>query len=386
MTLKFQEVRVDINKAEGGEEHLVVLCTLTFGGNGILTIQPDFSWSGRPYRLEVEGREAFEYWIEHSSLDMDYDTQLKETMLQNEVYARHNQLQQAEVGDDFEMPPAGMFRLHLGGEIVSAEMFEYDNLFVNFLLDLPSGWTAGENSQLSGVTQKCFTTGDEKGNDVAHFGYPFDADLFFSINQLDTNKELIPKWPQLLVEVVSVDYWSRYRIEGYGHTALPTDPGYHTLHIDTWRPVTNKPSAEMRRFFIGGTPELEDIRYCGNMDSQGSVQSKMGFQTRASGRVKVKMNVIHQAKAFLLGNTKPGTRKQSKRVLIDRLSSATLFSSVNTVLEAFRFEDLSAKMTTVISHFFRKAREKMVKATEGLDPETMKSIQDSKSKPDFDIV
>ena len=159
----------------------------------------------------------------------------------------------------------------------------------------------------------------------------------FSINQLDANKELIPKWPQLLVEVVSVDYWSRYRIEGYGHTALPTDPGYHTLHIDTWRPVTNKPSAEMRRFFIGGTPELEDIRYCGNMDSQGSVQSKMGFQTRASGRVKVKMNVIHQAKAFLLGNTKPGTRKQSRRVLIDRLSSATLFSSVNTVLEAFRW-------------------------------------------------
>ena len=35
---------------EGGEEHLVALTTLTYSGNNVVTIQPDFSWSGRPYR------------------------------------------------------------------------------------------------------------------------------------------------------------------------------------------------------------------------------------------------------------------------------------------------------------------------------------------------
>ena len=119
--METMEVRVDLN-AEGGEEHLVVLATLTFTGNNVLTVQPDFNWSGRPYRLEVEGQEVLEYWLEHCSSHLDYESQLRETMVQNEVFARHNQLQQAEVGDNFEMPPAGMFRLHLAGEIVSAVM------------------------------------------------------------------------------------------------------------------------------------------------------------------------------------------------------------------------------------------------------------------------
>ena len=95
----------------------------------------------------------------------------------------------------------------------------------------------------------------------------------------------------------------------------------------------------MKRFFIGGTPELEDIRTIGQSDEQGSVLSKLGLKTVASGQVTVKLNIIHQAKAFMLGNTRTsitGGKKQSRRVLIDRLSSATLFTSVNTVLEAFR--------------------------------------------------
>ena len=49
------------------------------------------------YRLEVEGQEVLEYWVDHCSSDLDYESQLRETMVQNEVFARHNQLQQAEV-------------------------------------------------------------------------------------------------------------------------------------------------------------------------------------------------------------------------------------------------------------------------------------------------
>ena len=349
--LETMQVLVDINTEEGSDtEQSVVLCTLTYSG-GVLTVQPDFNWSARPYRLEVEGREVLEYSVEHISMDQDYDCMIKEAMLQNEVYARYNQLQQAEVGDNFEMPPAGMFRLHLNAEIVSAKQFEFDCLYVNYLIDLPPGWTAGEDAVLQGATQKCFTAADLRGDDVAHFSCPVETDLFFSINTLDVDREVLPRWPQLLIEVVSVDTWSRYRVEGYGHTVIPSHPGHHHININTWRPLPGKLNSEMKRFFIGGTPELEDIRYVGHSDDQGGVISKLGFQTRASGSVTVKMNIIHQAKAFMMSKTVTGgRRKQNRRVLLDRLSSATLFTSVNTVLEAFR-----------------KAREKIAKATEGLE-------------------
>ena len=223
------EVRLDLG--EEAEESSVVLAVLTFTGTGILTVQPDFNWSGRPYRLEVGGREALEYSIIHTSTDMDQDTMIKEAMLQNEVYARHNQLQQAEVGDNFEMPPAGMFRLHLRGEIVSAEGFEFSCLYLTWVLELPPGWTAAEDTALQGVTQRCHTRGDSRGEDVAHFSLPLEADLFFCINSLDEDKEVLPRWPQLLVEVVSVDHWARYRVEGYGHTVLPSHPGHHNIQV-----------------------------------------------------------------------------------------------------------------------------------------------------------
>ena len=55
------------------------------------------------------------------------------------------------------------------------------------------------------------------------------------------------------------------------------------------------------RFFIGGTPELEDIRYVGSGAGQGGggaggVVSKLGFQTRAAGSVVVRLEAVHQAK------------------------------------------------------------------------------------------
>ena len=59
------------------------------------------------------------------------------------------------------------------------------------------------------------------------------------------------------------------------------------------------------------------------------------------------MNIMHQADAFLGGDK---TKKKPLLTVIDKLSSATLFSSVSTVMEAFQ-----------------KARERMVRATEGYD-------------------
>jgi len=188
--IETMEVRFDLGTGSRDEEgsteekdsKLVTLCTLTYSGNRLLTIHPDFCWSGRPYRLEVEGHEGLQYWLEHCS--SQGDSLQREPKLVGEVYARQSQIHQAEVGEDFEMPPPGMFRLHLAAEIVKAAGFEYDNLAVNYLVALPPGWEAGEGSDLVGSTQHCYTGANEKGEDVAHFSLPITADLFFNINQV----------------------------------------------------------------------------------------------------------------------------------------------------------------------------------------------------------
>ena len=108
------------------------------------------------------------------------------------------------------------------------------------------------------------------------------------------------------------------------------------------------------------------LRYCGGTGSGEKIESRLGFPTIASGRVTITLNVVHQvddnlitfdnlhsvqAKAFLVGGNPSGSgRRDNRKFLMDRLSSATLFSSVNTVLEAFK-----------------RAREKMAAAKEGLE-------------------
>ncbi len=80
-------------------------------------------------------------------------------------------------------------RLLLYGELVSAQDFEHDHLFIHYLVDLPLGWSSTSDSQLTGMTHRCSTKADPKnGKDVAHFSHTFHIDLFFDINRFDLDK------------------------------------------------------------------------------------------------------------------------------------------------------------------------------------------------------
>ena len=68
-------------------------------------------------------------------------------------------------------------------------------------------------------------------------------------------------WPTLFLEVLSVDQWERFRTEGYGYITLPNKAGTHDITVNTWRPTGNSLVPKMRRYFIGGSPELEDVTY-----------------------------------------------------------------------------------------------------------------------------
>ncbi len=67
--------------------------------------------------------------------------------------------------------------------------------------------------------------------------------------------------PKIYFEVASYDSWSRYRTEGYTWTQVPTQPGIYKEKLDCWRPRGDSFIYELRRYFIGGSPELEDISY-----------------------------------------------------------------------------------------------------------------------------
>ncbi|VDP75270.1 unnamed protein product [Schistosoma mattheei] len=77
-------------------------------------------------------------------------------------------------------------------------------------------------------------------------------------NHHDLTKGPVSIWPTLYFEVQSLDFWTRSRTEGYGFTELPRIAGAHSIIVSCWRPVGDSVVEELRRFFIGGTCQLED--------------------------------------------------------------------------------------------------------------------------------
>ena len=59
----------------------------------------------------------------------------------------------------------------------------------------------------------------------------------------------------------------------------------------------------MKRYFVGGTPELEDLGYCGggvtSSGGGGGILNRYGFRTATSGWVKLKLDIVHQSRAFM---------------------------------------------------------------------------------------
>ena len=80
--------------------------------------------------------------------------------------------------------------------------------------------------------------------------------------------------------------------------------------------------------------------------------SRFGFETIPSGKIRIKLNIIHQTEILKSDKTDRG---DFERTALERLDASSLLGSVNAVLEAFR-----------------RARERMLKAKEGLDTEAKK--------------
>uniref|UniRef100_A0A8C8RQR1 MKS transition zone complex subunit 1 n=1 Tax=Pelusios castaneus TaxID=367368 RepID=A0A8C8RQR1_9SAUR len=282
----------------GHREYEHVLCTIKVDSNGVITVKPDFTGTKGAYRIEVDGekRELWKYTLENASAQVQPEEEGQEQRMFRDLYSRHKEYLNGLVGSDFEMTLPGALRLFVNGEIVSAQGYEYNHLYVHFFLELPSCWSSPAFQQLSGVTQTCATKSLGEDN-VAFFSYPFTLEMFFT--QEDESEGSLPQWPVIYFEVLSLDYWQRYRVEGYGSIVLPATPGVHTLTAPTWRPIELGTVSELRRFFIGGSPELEDMTYVRVPGTfKGERLSRFGFRTETTGSVTFRLHCLQQSKGI----------------------------------------------------------------------------------------
>ncbi|CAL8079046.1 unnamed protein product [Calicophoron daubneyi] len=275
----------------------VVLCIICTDGSNLLTVMPDFTCGSIPYTVESKlAKNVYHYVIEHVSACIPDIEKQKEARLMKQVIARKTGRTIAIIGNEFEMPQEQAFRLFVLGEIVSAGSFEYSKLFVQYYLDLPSSWRAYDRMLLCGSTQISEGKSPEK-NEACLFGYPLEFDLAYKPGISTENEQPSAlKWPMLFVEVISVDSWTRSRTEGYAYVEIPRTSGEHEIDLRCWRPAGDTVVENLRRFFVGGTCQLEDIIFSGIPGSfEGTHLVKYGFRTQSSGTVKLRFNCAVQS-------------------------------------------------------------------------------------------
>jgi len=313
---KSMQVMANLGTSDTNEQNNFehILCTIKIDANGMIVVKPDIELK-EVITIEAyqDARTKYQYSIEHASTPMKKHEREQEARLFKELYTRHENLMVTHVGNELSpMPKSTELFVYVFGEIVSARNFEYDSIYIQYFLDLPSGWQSPGKS-LSGVTHCCSMNNDFE----AFFSFPFEFQLQYT---LPHNKETsFIRWPTLYLEVLSYDNWQRYRCEGYGFVQLSDIPGSVVLEIDTWRPKGEGVTPDLNRFFIGGNPSLEDITYSKSPSgTEDVVHSKFYFRTVSSGTVTVRMNTIHQTKddenAPDISRTKLKWTKTSKKL------------------------------------------------------------------------
>ncbi|XP_029304119.1 tectonic-like complex member MKS1 [Cottoperca gobio] len=329
----------------GQKDNEYLLLTIKTDGSGTVIVKPDFNKGKEPYRIVTAGekREVWRLTVENVCTAMQPEEKEREQNMYKDLYVRHKEYLNSLVGQDFEMPPIGILRYLMNGEIVSAKGFEYDNLYIHFFMEVPNNWSSLPFQSISGVTQTCRARTLGKEN-VAFFSYPFSFEAFYMSEK--ESEEAIPQWPVIYFKVLSLDSWQRYRTEGYGYLLFPAMPGKHTITCHTWRPLQTGTVSALRRFFIGGSPELEDhsyVRIPGTF--KGERLSRFGFCTETTGSVTFNLHCIQQARAFVDATM----LKKRRQKVFEQLGGFSQQGAVCTILEAFQ-----------------RARKKMQEARESL--------------------
>ncbi|TKS83253.1 Meckel syndrome type 1 protein -like protein [Collichthys lucidus] len=243
----------------------------------IINWEPTEEFVRKQIVTDGEKREVWRLYVENVSTTMKPEETEREQNMYKDLYVRHKEYLNSLVGQDFEMPPVGVLRYMMNGEIVSAKGFEYDNLYIHFFMELPQQ-----------LVQSAIS--------VSLRGYP-------DLPDQNIREESVPQWPVLYFKVLSLDSWQRYRTEGYGYLLFPA------------------------------MPELEDhsyVRIPGTF--KGERLSRFGFCTETTGSVTFNLHCIQQARAFI----DAAMLKKRRQKVFDQLGGFSQQGAVCTILEAFQ--------------------------------------------------
>ena len=191
---------------------------------------------------------------------------------------------------DFPMPPRKVARVHYFLTLDSASGFDADSLYVAYYALAAPGWKLLPNCAASAVTQ---TSHVRALDQRAVLGFPIELALESEGPPTAARPPL-----SLFFSVVSRDMHERMAQLGYAHISPPAEAGMRTVEVQAWRLAEERTDA-LRRYFIGGTEELSDLRALALPDgfditSQPQCLNKHGLQTVTTGMLHLQLHTVVQ--------------------------------------------------------------------------------------------
>ncbi len=239
----------------------------------------------------------------------------------------------------FLKPPQGNFsRVNIFGEISSLSEFPESNLYLFYEFALPIGWKVdnenddyllyqAENiveeniNKLKSISQvstgyvnpnafsfvkpknysftrinNTFNENEDEIKDMNSLTHNFS--LPFELELLGHNDAIGRLDPKLLIQVNSVDYWGRHRIQGYCFVNLPIKTGYTNIDVPCYKPQEDN-YMKLFSYFLGGSRKIPDLKELAKTASSNelnvdTVLNRYGIMTEYTGTVHINLNCVIQ--------------------------------------------------------------------------------------------
>ena len=287
-------IMADLRRKDAHYPDEKVVCTLTLIEEGVMYVRPDFS--DKWVRIENWIGDTWDYKVTHDSeVPTRKDIEREENVL-NEIFERQQTALSNAIGHEgFTKPEIqteeAMY--YIFGEISCCHGFTESSAYVKYKLGLPAAFEL-----LGGDIEECYT------NQGSH---PFSFSSIFTPQKINighlfdyrfkgpsnfADRPALNK-PTFLFEVNSLDTWGRHMNLGYGSFVVNLTPGIYTETVTTWKLAPRTKWEELSEYFLGVTPvlgNLDRIRFPFEFGDQNL--SKLGWKTRTSGNVEIKLCII----------------------------------------------------------------------------------------------
>ena len=130
--------------------------------------------------------------------------------------------------------------------------------------------------------------------------------------------------------------------EGYAHVLIPSQPGFHSINVRTWKPKPVSVVERLEDSFVNITPGLTGAHAVHGyaLDNECRRLNRLGLQTISSGSIQLRIHVLHHSASL-------HSDQRERLQLLEKMGSATILKSVQTVIEAFqRARQKASNVTT----------------------------------------